>query len=50
MSSQVEGVLTRRDASDETRETSDESLEDVLRLDRSPEAVDVAAPESPSAQ
>jgi hypothetical protein len=46
MSSQVEGVLAERDKGDETGETPDESLEDVLRLDRSPEAVDVAPPDN----
>jgi hypothetical protein len=50
MSSQVEALLVRREASDEPGETPDESLEDVLRLDRSPEPVEVAAPDEPPTQ
>jgi hypothetical protein len=43
MSSQVEGVLGRRDASDENDDTSAESLEDVLQVDRSRAAAAVPA-------
>jgi hypothetical protein len=50
MTSQVEALLARRDASDETDQTSDESLEDALRLDRSPAAAEVPAPDAPLAQ
>jgi hypothetical protein len=50
MSSQVEALLARRDASGESGETPDESLEDALGLERSPEAVEVAAPEEHAAQ
>jgi hypothetical protein len=45
MSSQVEALLAPRDASDESGGTPDGSLEDALRLDRSPEAIEVAAEE-----
>lgn len=50
MSSQVEAFLERREASDQTDEIFDETLEDALRLDHSPKALEVSGPEQPAGQ